>query len=181
MPSVVTTIQWFALERELHSRGWSPDRDGPLCRYKSPRGHVVDLLATRPEAQGFSATWFAAAATHTQQHALGASLTIATPAVEYLVACKIEAFLHRGSADPLASNDLEDLVALLDGCAALESAIGGAEPDVRTFTIAWFRALYADRALMSTADGHLPRGGDIEGRRRRLRDRLQRLSALTES
>ncbi len=177
-PSVVTPLTWFALERDLQHRGWSPDRDGPICRYRSPRGHVVDLLGARAEAQGFSATWLEAAAAHTQKHVLGGTTVVATPAVEYIVACKIEAFCDRGAADPLASNDFEDLVALLDGCASLESAIAGAEQDVRAFTVGWFRALRADGELMSAADGHLPRGGDFEGRRRRLRERLQRLAAL---
>lgn len=178
-PSVVTPMTWFALEQELRHRGWSPDREGPICRYRSPRGHLVDLLGARSEAQGHSATWFEAAAAHTQQHILSGTTVVATPAVEYLIACKIEAFRDRGAAHPLASNDFEDLVALLDGCASLESAVGGAEEGVRAFTVGWFRALYADRELMSAADGHLPRGGDIAGRRRRLRERLQRLTRLS--
>lgn len=92
VPSVATTMQWFALESELQRRGWSPDREGALCRYSSPRGHVVDLLATKPEAQGFSAAWFAEAALHTERHALDGLELVVTTTVEYLVACKIEAF-----------------------------------------------------------------------------------------
>lgn len=70
-------------------------------------------------------------------------------------------------------------MALLDGCARLETAARAAEEPVKTFTTAWFRALHDNSELMSAAEGHLPRGGDMESRRSRLRDRLGRLAAMT--
>ena len=55
VPSVTTQVGWFALESELRRHGWTPDQDGPICRYRSPLGFRVDLLAGDPAVQGFSA------------------------------------------------------------------------------------------------------------------------------
>lgn len=123
VPGVLTQQAWFALEGALRQRGWRPDPDGPICRYRSPRGHVVDLLGGRPEVQGFAGRWFERAAAHVDVRRVDAAHTIRTPNVAYLAACKIEAFRDRGAADPLTSTDFEDLVALLDGCVELEAAV----------------------------------------------------------
>ena len=85
----------------------------------------------------------------------------------------------RGARDPLASADFEDLVALLDGCQALESAVNTAESDVQQFIAAWCRSLVSDDALLTAADGQLPRGGDITARRQRLHALLLRLANST--
>lgn len=178
VPAVLNRADWYHLEGELRARGWQPDVDGPVCRYRSPRGHAVDLLGARPEIQGFAGAWFERAAAHTRQHVLTPTLTILTPTVPYLVACKIEAFRDRGAADPMASTDFEDLVALLDGCIDLETSVTAAEEDVRAFIAEWCAGLLADRSLIQAADGQLPRGGDFDGRRQRLRARLERLASL---
>lgn len=123
VPGVLTQQAWFALEGSLRRRGWRPDPDGPNCRYRSPRGHVVDLLGARPEVQGFAGAWFERAVAHVEVRTLDAAHTIRTPNLAYLAACKIEAFRDRGAADPRTSTDFEDLVALLDGCAELEAAV----------------------------------------------------------
>ena len=135
-------------------------------------------MGARPEIQGFAGAWFERAAAHTRQHVLTPTLTILTPTVPYLVACKIEAFRDRGAADPMASTDFEDLVALLDGCVDLETSVTAAEADVRAFIAEWCAGLLADRSLIQAADGQLPRGGDFDGRRQRLRARLERLASL---
>lgn len=179
VPAVLTRTDWFQLESELRRRGWQPDPDGPICRYRSPRSHLVDLLGARPEVQGFAGAWFERATSNIQRHILSSTVTVATPTVPYLFACKIEAFRDRGARDPLASADFEDLVALLDGCQALESAFNYAESDVQQFIAAWCRSLVSDDALLAAADGQLPRGGDITTRRQRLRALLLRLANST--
>lgn len=178
VPGVLTQQAWFALEGVLRQRGWRPDPHGPICRYRSPRGHVVDLLGARPDVQGFAGRWFERAAERAEVRVLDAVHTIRTANVACLVACKIEAFRDRGAADPIASTDLEDLVALLDGCAELEAATAKADPDVRAFVATWSASLRADVDLLRVAEGQLPRGGDMAGRRRRLRERLARLAAM---
>lgn len=129
VPTLSTTMEWFALERALQRRGWQPDPSGPICRYRSPLGHLVDLLAERPEVQGFAGRWFSAAVRHAEER-LVAGRTIRVPDVAHLLACKLEAFADRGAADPLASTDFEDIVSLLDGCADIEARLDAAASDL---------------------------------------------------
>lgn len=178
VPTVLSRTDWFQFEAELRHRGWQPDPDGPICRYRSPRSHTVDLLGARPEVQGFAGAWFERATRSTEQHVLSSTVTVTTPTLPYLLACKVEAFRHRGAKDPLASADLEDLVALLDGCQTLDSAFDRAESDVQRFIAAWCGSLILDDALRAAAEGQLPRGGDINARRQRFRARVRRLADL---
>lgn len=174
--SVLTRGAWNELEAELRRRNWRPDLEGPVCRYYSPAGHVVDLLGARPEVQGFAGAWFEAAAMHTRRHTLAGSVSITTPTAPYLFACKIEAFRDRGAHDPFASTDLEDLVALLDGCVGLDDEILACGDELQDFIATWARQIRVDRRLTEAAEGHLPRGGDVVGRRTRLERRLDRLA-----
>ncbi len=180
VPAVLTAMDWFGLEAQARSRGWTPDRDGPICRYISPKGHMVDLLAARPEVQGFTGTWFGAAVAHAERRLLSDGSAVMVPAVPWLLACKIEAFEDRGRRDPLASTDFEDIIAILDGCARAEGEIIGADPAVRALIGTWCAAVLQSRDLGEAAEGHLPRGLDDAGRRMRLRGLLGRLTTLKE-
>lgn len=175
LPTLTTTMEWFSLERELRRRGWQPDPAGPICRYQSPRGHTVDLLAERPEAQGFAGRWFGAAVAHAEERLLE-ERRIRVPNAAHLLACKLEAFTDRGAADPLASTDFEDIVSLLDGCADIESCMETAPADLNAYIAAEMARIAGSRALLEAALGHLPRGGDQAGRQSRLRARLQALA-----
>lgn len=178
VPAITTTMQWFELERQLRHQGWQPDPRGPICRYFSPRGHMVDLLALRPEAQGFAGAWFASAVTHSEERVVY-SRSVRIPDAAHLLACKLEAFKDRGMQDPYVSTDFEDIVSLLDGCVQLENVLAVAPLELRRFVMNALRTIWLNPHLLAVAEGHLPRGGDTAGRLRRLRARLKALSELS--
>ena len=176
VPAVTTAMEWFTLEAELRRRGWQPDMEGPICRYRSPSGHRVDLLAVRPEVQGFTGTWFEATVREAQVRVVeGRTLRVASSS--HLLANKIEAFRDRGTRDPPASQDLEDIVALLDGCEGLLAELGRASPGIQSFVAGWARETLASPDLFSIAEAQLPHGGDDAGRRERLRETFTALAA----
>jgi hypothetical protein len=175
VPSVTTSLAWFDLEGALRQRSWSPDPDGPICRYRSPRGHIVDLLAADPTVQGFAGTWFQAAVAHARPRSLGGT-SVLVPDAAHVLACKVEAFGDRGAHDPLVSTDLEDIVALIDGCAEINERERSSDEELERFLAGWLTRIETDFA--SIAEAHLPRGGDDDGRRERLRATLHRLANL---
>jgi hypothetical protein len=61
LPNVLTRTAWWQLEEELRLRSWSPDSEGPMCRYHSPAGIIVDLMPEDPEVLGFAGRWYPAA------------------------------------------------------------------------------------------------------------------------
>jgi len=174
---VASAAQWALFEEELRSRGWKPDPDGPICRYRSPSGKKVDLMPRRPEALGFAGTWYPAATEHTVLRNLS-GVAVRTPTPPLLFACKLEAWQDRGRKEPEVSEDLEDVVALLDGCSGLVEQIEVAEPDLRSWIGAAIREIDADRRLREIALAHLPIAGGRVEREERLLNRLRRLSAL---
>jgi len=176
VPGVATAAAWFALESDLRAHGWQADRDGPICRYRSAAGHLVDFLAQRPQVQGFAGRWFPEAVNHVQQQALPQGESVRILTVPWLFALKIEAFRDRGVRDPLASRDLEDLAALLDGCAGIESAIAAEGPALRSHIRGWCSEILANEDLREALEAQLPRSGSFDAQRGRLRQRVQRMA-----
>lgn len=147
---------------------------------RSPRGHRVDLLAARPEVQGFSGTWVASTVRPSEERPVeGVRIRVADP--PHLLANKIEAILDRGRRDPLTIQDFEDIVALLHGCAELLSSLASADLKLRSFVADWARETLATPDLVAIAEAQLPRGGDDVGRRIRLSETLTALTALGRS
>lgn len=177
VPTVLTQSGWWRLEEQLRRRRWAPDPEGPICRYRSPRGALVDLMPQEPTVLGFAGEWYPSAVATAERRALvtGRSILVPTPAL--LFACKLEAWRDRGTADPYGSKDLEDLVALLDGCRELEQSIATAAPDVRQSIAAGLGAIWADAWHREAALGHLPRGGDPLAQEARVRALVGRLTA----
>ena len=175
VPALVSRPSWFALEEILRSRGWQPDVEGPVCRYRSPRGHLVDFLAVHPDIQGFAGRWFAAALASASARLVD-DTDVWVPDAAHLLACKLEAYADRGAADPLLSKDLEDIVALIDGCGTLVDVVARAPVPVRAYVGESIAALMANEEAMEAVAGHLPRGGDSGARLRKVRDRMAGLA-----
>ncbi len=68
IPSITSRTGWWQLEKQLRSRGWAPDSTGPICRYLSPGGAIVDLMTVDPAVLGFSGRWYPGAP---EQHDCG--------------------------------------------------------------------------------------------------------------
>ena len=88
---------------------------------------------------------------------------------------KIEAYETRGAMAPYESKDLEDLVALLDGAAGLESDVAAENHEVRTYVAEWATRFVNDARVRDLIEGHLPRGPLFEERTGRVLQRLKQL------
>jgi len=176
-PQIVSRSAWWQLEAELRARRWSPSPSGPLCRYRSPSGHIVDLMSEDPSVLGFSGRWYPHVARAPASRVLSTGRRVLVPTPALLMACKLEAFHDRGAHDPALSKDLEDISALLDGCRELEASVGDAEPDVRDFIATHLNAIRDHATQHQVLLAQLPRGGDPEAQRARVQARLVRLTS----
>lgn len=177
LPGADSYVGWGRIEQQLRQRGWSPDPDGPICRYRTPDGDIVDLMAENPSVLGFGGRWYPASVTNTVEKTLVTGRRVLVPAPEYALACKLEAWGDRGRDDPLASEDLEDIVALLDGCDALPGAVESAERELRDWLVERLDELASNPATRSAMLAQLPRGGDQAGREYGLLTLLDRLTS----
>jgi hypothetical protein len=175
---VVTRADWWDLEKQLRTHHWSPDPDGPVCRYLSRRGVKVDLMPVDPSVLGFAGQWYPAVVETAEQRKLSTGRRILVPNVALLVACKLEAFGDRGMADPHMSEDLEDVVALLDGCGELEACVVAAAEGARAYVAEELVRLLDDPALLEVVTAQLPPAGDPSAQETRVLALMKRLADL---
>jgi len=84
-------------------------------------------------------------------------------------------YIGAAAKDPLASEDLEDIAALMDGCSELTDKVRQAPGDLREFVSESIRQVLNNETLKQALAVHLPRGGDEDARERNLFVRLDRL------
>ncbi|MCX7079548.1 MAG: hypothetical protein NTV76_09405 [Pseudomonas sp.] len=127
------TPDWYRLEEQLKPLGFkNTGQDNVTCRLRL--GELkVDFMPTAEEVLGFSNTWFVGGLDNAIYHTLPSGTRIKVFAAPWFLAAKLQAFEGRGNGDILMSNDIEDIIALVDGREELVEEIGQAPSDLRCF------------------------------------------------
>lgn len=172
--------RYYALEAKLRSLGFRPDNSegAPLCRWKID-GVVVDVMPTSAEILGFGNRWYPAAITHAVERELEPGLAIRIATAPYFIAMKLEAFSGRGQGDYVASHDLEDIVAIVDGRERVVTEIEATDDDLRHYLAQRFRALLATSAFVDAIPGHLAGDAASQARLPLVMDRLRRIAGAS--
>jgi hypothetical protein len=74
----------------------------------------------------------------------------------YFLITKLEAFDGRGHGDYLASHDVEDFIAVLDGRPALVNEIRGADSSLASALAERFDEMLQDSGFVESVSGHMP-------------------------
>ncbi|MBU4563904.1 MAG: hypothetical protein KMY53_09440 [Desulfarculus sp.] len=126
---VVGASSWSEFTRQqdkLRDLGFREDPNGPICRWNID-GIAVDLMPAEEGVQGYITNRWYAAAMRTAQVIELAGLEIKVISAPCFLATKLEAFDGRGERDFMASHDLEDLVAVVDGREELAEEVARSE------------------------------------------------------
>ncbi|MGY3091290.1 putative nucleotidyltransferase [Hymenobacter sp. UYAg731] len=167
---------FYQLEDELRALGFMNDvASGVICRWLY-QGLTVDVMPTEPEILGFSNAWYPAGFTQAIAYSLPDSSQIRILAPEYFMATKLVALRDRGWADLRLSQDLEDLVHLVDNRQELSADIAAAAPDVRADIQQRLAELLAHPDFLEAVEWTLPYGSGY-GRKGEIARRLQQLQA----
>lgn len=112
---LTSTAAWYRLEETLKIKGFkNTGQDTVTCRLRL--GELkVDFMPTDEKVLGFSNTWFVGGLEHAIDYALPNGTRIKVFAAPWFLAAKLQAYQGRGNGDVLMSNDIEDIIALLDG------------------------------------------------------------------
>jgi hypothetical protein len=86
---------------------------------------------------------------------LSDDLEIRVVTAPFFIATKLEAFKGRGKGDFFGSRDLEDLISVVDGRAALAAEVGGATVEFRAYIRAEVNSLLATAAFTDALPGYL--------------------------
>jgi predicted nucleotidyltransferase len=100
-------------------------------------------------------------------------LTIFTISAPGMLAAKLEAFTDRGEREFPVSDDLEDIVALLDGRLHIEAEVAETDPEMRLYIAAAMRRLLTDGHVLDVVSDILRE----RERERRVIESMRRLSA----
>jgi predicted nucleotidyltransferase len=117
----------------------------------------VDIMPDDEAILGFSNRWYKYAMESAIDYVLDEKLSIKVVNPIAFVATKLEAYKGRGNQDPLASQDIEDLLNLIDGRESLAAEIRNEPEEVKAYIAQEIQTLMTvsdfDYAIQSTAEG----------------------------
>jgi len=152
---VTSYAEFTALEDRLRRLGFDqPQAEGtPVCRWASG-DLLLDFMPTDPSILGFSNRWYRPALENAQVVPLGGKVVrlITAP---YFLATKLEALHGRGKADYRMSRDLEDIITVIDGRAAIVQEVQLSEQELLRYLSDEFRTLISSRDFLDALPGYL--------------------------
>ena len=158
---------YYRIEQRLRELGFvqRPEKGAPVCRWWVKESDIaLDVMPTLESVLGFSNRWYPLALETAKAMRLPSGREIQLITASVFVATKLEAFTNRGNSDYLASHDLEDLLAVVDGRASLVDECRAGPPELRTYLAERFSALLATPGFVDALTGHLP--GDAASQER---------------
>ncbi|MEG5054955.1 MULTISPECIES: hypothetical protein [unclassified Microcoleus] len=174
---ITSRAEYYHFSNLLRTLGLqeSTESGAPLCRWQY-EGISIDVMPCDESVLGFSNRWYKPGIANSIHYQLPSGRQILIFSTPYLLASKIEAFTGRGAGNFYFSSDIEDIVALLDGCFSLFEEVQQADEEVKAFLSEWFRAELAN--LCSIAPAFLSPVAKISGRTRLLLERIERLAMV---
>jgi hypothetical protein len=176
---------YYRIEGALRARGFTQDlkHDAPICRWRVGEGTVsvaVDVMPTLDIVLGFSNRWYPLALETARTVQLPSGRNIRLIMAPEFIATKLEAFQNRGGGDYLASHDLEDVVAVVDGRASLIQECRDSPTELCGWLAARIRTLLETPAFVESLAGHLPGDAASQARLPELRHALHQLALMAE-
>jgi predicted nucleotidyltransferase len=154
--AVVTYPQFAELEERLRKAEFKHDHSegAPICRWLVDNCKV-DIMPQDPANLGMKTKWFPEVLRLAMIADLGegCSARVVTPPL--FLATKLEAFKDRGKGDYLASHDLEDIVTLVDGRAAIVDEVAAENAEIRKFVAGEFAMIVEHPDFHDALLGHL--------------------------
>lgn len=129
---VLSKSEYQDLCQKLRQRGFKESvEDDVICRWRLG-SMIVDVMPTDQEILGFSNIWYPEAVKFAKSYQLPSNRIIRVVSPTYFLATKIEAFAGRGNNDFLVSQDIEDILSLIDGCSSLIADLHAANKKVKS-------------------------------------------------
>jgi hypothetical protein len=147
----------------------------PLCRWRHGEEAILDVMPLDREILGFSNRWYRDAMNAAQVVALEPALHPRVITAPFFIATKLEAFKSRGRRDYLASHDLEDVIAVIDGRSELIEEVRSAQRALRAYLSIDLSALVNDPHFIDALPAHLPSDQASQARLPILLERIEEL------
>lgn len=159
---VASVPEYHRFEQALRELGFEQRIDDTvICRwYLKERPLALDFMPTSPEILGFSNVWYEHAIANSREHRLPSGRVIRVAGPAELIATKLEAWASRGAGDIVKSDDVHDVLTLINGRPELVDDLNAAKPELRVFVVSALSELmtheYFMYAVQSATAGYGP-------------------------
>lgn len=175
-----TRKSYTKLEAQMRKLGFKNDmtEGAPICRWRFGE-IVVDLMPPAKEVLGWKSLWLSEALS------TAVALDSERPLVKfvlapYYLATKIEAFHGRGNNDFMGSQDIEDIVAVVNGRESLIEEIGRMSTALRRYLGREFSRFLNDHRFVDSLDGHLGFQSHEQSRQATVMTRFRKIAAFAD-
>ena len=152
---VITRTDYYRLEQRLREKGFRESiEDKVICRWRY-KEIFLDVMPTDERILGFSNRWYADAFRNAQDIVIE-GLTLKLIKAIYFLGTKLEAFYGRGKGDYMASHDMEDFIAVLDGRLEIVEDIRESDKEIKSYLADQFKQLLENDEFLDALPGHLP-------------------------
>jgi len=173
---VISLRHYNKIEQKLREKGFKQSlADSVICRWRI-EDMILDVMPTDQKILGFGNRWYQKAIGAAEKIKLSEDITIKLVTAPYFLATKLEAFRGRGEADFLLSQDIEDIISLIDGRAEIVREIKNSEVDVKKYLSSAFDDLLSNNAFNDALPGHLNYGQVLDERIKIVIDRIKAIS-----
>src|SRR5205823_4056905 len=156
------------------------DMHGPNCRFIVD-GTKVDIMPTDETILGFSNRWYEDAIHTSTSLSLPNGRTIRLISPPLFLCTKLEAFFDRGRGDYIASHDLSDIIALVDGRPEIVSEAASTAQRIRQYLSGCTSRLLADGHFIDSIEMHLPPSPDSADRVDTIIERLRKIAIMSST
>src|ERR1700744_983888 len=159
---ILTYVDYIAFSERLRKARFTEDTsEEPLtCRWFHGK-LKLDVLALSKEVLGYTNLWYQSALQHAVSFALPSGQHIRMITGPFFLGTKMEAFRGRGQMDYLASHDLEDFVAVIDGRNTILEEIAYAPNDIRGYLVEAARSLLGESRFLDAVPGFVLDDGRV--------------------
>ena len=126
-------------------------------------------MPTEGKILNFKNKWYQDGYANSEDIQLQSDQSIRIFNLVYFLASKIEAFLDRGNGDFLASPDMEDIIAVLDGVLDIEDKILKAPGKVKLYLKRKFSSFLSDERFLESLEGNIVSPSGSSGRVERVK------------
>ncbi|MCB0694850.1 MAG: nucleotidyl transferase AbiEii/AbiGii toxin family protein [Lewinellaceae bacterium] len=152
--SVATLGELEALRQRLTSKGFIQSaEDSVICRFRF-QGILLDVMNTIEIGWAPANRWFGPGYAARVQVEIDGSPIYLMP-LPYFLASKFAAYRSRGGQDPRTSQDMEDIVYILDNQMDIITEIRESPQDVKPFLIGELQNLIDDPLYQEAVQAHL--------------------------
>jgi predicted nucleotidyltransferase len=176
---ILSYADYAVFSERMHALGFEEDASegAPLCRWRHG-SLMLDVMPLDASILGFSNRWYPEALRTATRIALPQGTVLRVITAPYFLGTKLDAFHDRGGNDYYVSQDLEDVITVIDGRASLIDEVASAPVELRQFISASFQMLLAEPRFLEALPGYLLPDDANQARGPKLMEKLRKLSAL---